>query len=224
MSTTGSDPLSSNSSDCASAAEADAAARPIAPPTSVITPTWRSTMPRTRAGVGAERHAQADLARALRDGVGEHAVEADRGEQRREHGERRRQHADEAVEEDVLAHLLRQRLQVLDRQVRVEPRDTACGMLARSCSGSQRRAHVEVDARRCASSCRYGRKNSGGISSFTSLYFAFCTRPTISMSSVAAAAVVAHALADGVAAEVELLRERLVDDRDLRRAERVGAR
>ena len=37
-------------------------------------------------------------------------------------------------------------------------------------------------------------------------------------------AAIAHALADGVAAEIELLRERLVDDRDLRRAERVGAR
>ena len=46
------------------------------------------------------------------------------------------------------------------------------------------------------SSCRYGRKNSGGISRFTSLYFAFCTRPTISMSSLLVRAVVAHALAD----------------------------
>ena len=85
-------------------AEADARRRGRrCPPTSVMRATWRSTMPRTRPRVGAQRHAHADLARALRDGVGQHAIEADRGEQRRQQRERRRERADHAVEEDVLA-------------------------------------------------------------------------------------------------------------------------
>jgi hypothetical protein len=37
-------------------------------------------------------------------------------------------------------------------------------------------------------------------------------------------AAIADVLADGVASEIELLRERLVDDRDLRARLRVGAR
>ena len=41
--------------------------------------------------IGAERHAHADLARALRDGVREHAVQSDRREQRRQQRERRGQ-------------------------------------------------------------------------------------------------------------------------------------
>ena len=70
-----------------------------------------------------------------------------------------------------------------------------------------------------------GRKNCGGTSFFTSLYFAFCTSPTISIVSLLVRATVADVLADdGVAAQVELLRERLVDDRDFRRAHRVGSR
>ena len=81
-------------------------------------PTWRSTMPRTDARVRAERHANADLARALRDRVREHAVQSDRGEQRRQQRERRGQRPDHPIEEDVLFHLLRHRLETLDREIR----------------------------------------------------------------------------------------------------------
>ena len=67
---------------------ATAATRPIATPiaTSVagLAQHHRADLRRLRA----ERDAQADLVRALRDGVRHHAVDADRGEQQREAGER----------------------------------------------------------------------------------------------------------------------------------------
>ena len=88
-STTGSWPCSSKSSDRAATPSPTAAARPTTPPTTVITPTCRSTIARTRRRRRAERHPQADLPRALRHRVGEHAVEPDGRQQRRQHGERR---------------------------------------------------------------------------------------------------------------------------------------
>ena len=42
-------------------------------------------------GQRAERHANGDLARAARDGIGHHAVEADHRQQRREHAQHRRE-------------------------------------------------------------------------------------------------------------------------------------
>ena len=46
-------------------------------------------MPR---GIAAERHADPDLARALRHLIGEHTVNPDRGQKERDAGERRREH------------------------------------------------------------------------------------------------------------------------------------
>ena len=64
-----------------------------------------------------------------------------------------------------------------------------------------------------------GWKNSGGTSSFTSLYFASLHQADDLRCRASRCAADAHVLADRVAPEAELLRERLVHDRDLRRAE-----
>ena len=58
--------------------------RPMAAPTSVSRSAW-PTVSRTHvAGRRAERDAQADLVAPLRDEVGDHRVEADRGQDQRE--------------------------------------------------------------------------------------------------------------------------------------------
>ena len=87
------------------------------------------------------------------------------------------------------------------------------------CCRIARRPHVERDGRRAVASCRYGRKKSGGTSPLHLAVLRVRARaPTISMSSGSGRRRRPHPLADGVAAELELLRERLVDDRDLLRA------
>ena len=60
-------------------------------------------MPRTRSGRGSERHAEADLARALRDGIGEDAIETDRRQQRCQQRECRRERRHHAIETPRLA-------------------------------------------------------------------------------------------------------------------------
>ena len=75
-----------------------------------------------------------------------------------------------------------------------------------------------------SSCCRYGVKNSGGMASFTSLYLASCTSADDLDVQRRRRRALFMRLADRVAAEVELLREGLVHDRHLGRAEHVGAR
>ena len=162
-------------------------------------PTCRSTMPRTRAGVGAERHAQPDLPRALGDRVGQHAVESDRRQQRRERRERAR-----------TACVIKRSRNTFSRTcsgMRPSPRRagsgpacaTTFGIAAGASSGSRPTSARRTRSARRARPGAHGRKNSGGTSSLTSLYFASCTSPTISMSSCLPVAV-AHELADGVVA------------------------
>ena len=108
----------------------------------------RTTSPRisrrTVGRIGAEGHAHADLLPALRDGEGEHAVDADGREQRREAAERDREHHDQPLGQQRFAELRRQRLQVVDGQLRIEP-------LHRGAQGGRERrrvafgAHVEVE-------------------------------------------------------------------------------
>ena len=74
------------------------------------------------AGGGAERHAHADLARALRHRLRQYAVQADRGDQRGEQGERGGEEPDEAVEVDILLDLLGHCPQVFHRNGRVQLR------------------------------------------------------------------------------------------------------
>ena len=76
---------------------------------------------------GAKGHPQPDLAGALGDRIGEHAVEPDRREQRRQHREAGRHRADHPIEEDVVADLLLHGAEVLDRQVRIDARHQRAG-------------------------------------------------------------------------------------------------
>ena len=64
------------------------------------------------AGRGAERESKPNLARALNHVVREHAVEAERREQRGEHGKAGRQRGDEPVEIDVVLHLPLERREI----------------------------------------------------------------------------------------------------------------
>ena len=92
-----------------------------------------------------------------------------------------------------------------------------------NCAGSPRRADVDTHRIQRRSSWRYGWKNSGGI---LLLHLAVLRvlrpRRRSAMSSLLPSPVRPHHLADGVAPEVELLRERLVDDRDLLAPRSVG--
>ena len=140
-----SDPCSSKSSDWATRPSQIEAVSPMPPPTSVITPTWRRIIAADPTGRGAERHAKSDLPRSLRDRVGEHTVETDGREDRRQAREGGREHAQEPIEKDVLAHLRRERPQVFDRQVRIEPGDDAWDRGERRV-GVGGRPHVERSA------------------------------------------------------------------------------
>ena len=68
-------------------ASSHAAESPSTSPAAESATPRSTTMPTTRAGAGAQRHAQPDLAAALRHGVGQQAVESERGQQERERGE-----------------------------------------------------------------------------------------------------------------------------------------
>ena len=162
---------------------------------------------------GAERHAQPDLARPLRDRVREHAVEADRRQQRCQRGERRREDADEAIDEHVLLDLFGQRVQVLHRQVGVEPRDELRDVREEGFR-LRRGAHIKTDltgALVLAVRTDEHRRN-------LLLHLRVLRVPHEPDDLDRQRAVAA------IASEIELLRERFVDDRHLRRAERVGAR
>ena len=97
--------------------------------------------------LGAERDANADLARALRRVVRDHAVEADRREQNRETGEDAHRDRVHLVRPVVCVLLLRDRLKVEHRQVGID--------------GTHGRAHRR-DASVSGSSCERGRAASRG--------------------------------------------------------------
>ena len=138
--------------------------------------------PAHRAAVRAERHAHADLARALRDGVREHAVQSDAASSVASDGERRGQRRDHAIDEDVFVHLLRQQLESLDGQIRIELLHHV-GNRAQDLLRRQRRAHVEIVRPRCvrpAGTAARTPAGSGPSPASTSQSFA---RPTIVRSS-----------------------------------------
>ena len=188
----------------------------MAPPTSVIRPTCRSTIARTRAAsapsamrtpISRVRCATVYASTPYRPTAAS-SVASD--------GERRRQRADHPIEEDVLPHLLRHRLQVLDRQVRIELRDHRRDRAA-AALGIERRAHVEVAS--CRASCSGGtarRRPAAPRCLHLAVLRVLHEADDLDVERVVPP--LDHPLADGVAAEAELLRERLVDDRDLRRA------
>ena len=115
-------------------------------------------------------------------------------------------------------------VRVLDRQVRHRAAPSTSGC-SRATIGIGRGPHVESDASRSRSSCRYGRKNSGGISFFTvAVLRVLHEADDLHVQRAVARRRRRSACRPAFASQVELLRERLVDDRDLRRAQRVGAR
>ena len=95
----------------------------MAAPMSVIQATCPSTRRPTRPGCGAERHSQSELARPLRHGVRQDAVEPDGGEHRGEGGEGRSQRADHPIERGVLSDLFAHRPWFVHGQIRIEARD-----------------------------------------------------------------------------------------------------
>ena len=81
----------------------------------------RKTRPMTPGALRAQRQAHADFAGALFGGVGEHTIEADRGEQ---HGQRRKADGEKregALVGSAAVHLLFHGAQAIDNQRGVEP-------------------------------------------------------------------------------------------------------
>ena len=97
-----------------------------------------STMLDDSAAIGAERHAHADLVRALRDRVGGHAVEADRREHERDDAEQPGQARHRALLIERPIDLLLQRPDAGDGQVRIDlgerPLDLRLERARRRCS------------------------------------------------------------------------------------------
>ena len=73
-----------------SAPAATAQTSPAAPPMAISSRLFRTTRPTCAAARRAQRHPQADLARALRHRIRQHAVDAERGQQQRRQREQRR--------------------------------------------------------------------------------------------------------------------------------------
>ena len=86
---------------------------------------WRTISSRIAARRRAERHPDPELARALRDQIRDHAVDADRRQPERERREQRQQQHREAPARQRLVDPLRHRPHVVDRQVRIELADLA---------------------------------------------------------------------------------------------------
>jgi hypothetical protein len=72
---------------------------------------------------GAKRHAHADFAAALTDGVSQHAVGADRRKQQRNNGEDPGEHRRRTARDDALADQASHRLQIVDGQIRIDSED-----------------------------------------------------------------------------------------------------
>jgi len=110
-------------------------------PITAIPATCRSTHLADAGRRRAERNAQTDLPRALRDGVREHAVETERGQRGREHGEHDRGSGEEALHCDNLAELLLHRLKIRDPSPngRIDASDGIANGLMTSSDGSSLR-------------------------------------------------------------------------------------
>ena len=80
---------------------------------------WPSTIRMTAPRRCAERHANADLARAERHEVRHHAVDAEAGEHQRERREARQQHQRELAVGDRLRDARGERLRLQQREIRV---------------------------------------------------------------------------------------------------------
>ena len=128
----------------------------------------------------AERHAHADLARAPRDRVRHHAVEADDREQRREHAERRRQRRDQPIVQQRLIDLVLQRPQVVDRDVGVELRARPARIAPNAASGWLV-VRTYITAPPAMSFSMKAKNTWRGISSRTPVYFESLTTPMISI-------------------------------------------
>ena len=117
-----------------------AASPPTRTPPAASASAWRSTRRRPRAD-GAERDADPDLARALPDHEGHHAVDPDRGEDEREHGEPAEQLGRETARAVAVA-----RDRPSSGRRRSADRDRHCAHLAR-----QRRSRASADPARSSS-------------------------------------------------------------------------
>ena len=84
----------------------------------------------------AERHPHADLARAERDEVRQHAVEPDGGEQQRERAGQAQERRRGARREERRPEVRHERLHLVHRQRRVERRHLPAHFGARAPSGS----------------------------------------------------------------------------------------
>ena len=131
-----------------------------------------------RSGRCAERQPDAHLLRSLADRVRHHAVEADRGQQQREHAHRAEQVRRHPLREHRDLHVLVHRARVVDRQRRHRCRGSRCGR--RRPSGRDRRP-VFTNSRSVLTSLRDSGKNSCGSGrSLMLLYFESATMPTTS--------------------------------------------
>ncbi len=88
------------------------------------------------AGRGAQREADADFGRAVRDDVRDHAVDADGGEREEQRSEDREHPRRDAAQEQVLVDVFGQRADVEDRKRRID--------------GLQRAPHLAADRRLAA--------------------------------------------------------------------------
>src|SRR5262245_34747431 len=86
--------------------------------------------------IGAERHTHADLPRTLFDGVGHHAVQAHRGENKAERPEEHGEGGDHVLLSKIAGQNFRVRIHAVDRQVGIDAGD--------------RFAHLDFDAGRIA--------------------------------------------------------------------------
>ena len=76
--------------------------------------------------VSAERHPEADLRSALGDGVRQQTIQADAGQQQRQHAEAGDEVREQPLRGERRGQVLVQRLDVVDGQIAVERPDFAC--------------------------------------------------------------------------------------------------
>ena len=115
-----------------SVASASARPRPSTSPRATWVEPCRSTMPRMRRAVGAQRHADAELLRPLAHRERHHAVDADRGEHHRHDAEDREHRRDDAVRRDEAVEVLLRRV----RRSRAAGSDPPCCTSRRSAFAS----------------------------------------------------------------------------------------
>jgi hypothetical protein len=176
-------------------------------------------------GRGTQRHAEADLARALRDGIGQDAIETDRRQQRRQQRECRRERRHHAIEIRVVADLLGEGLERLDGEIRIEPLHHGCDLRHRA-RDIARRWHVEVHpAESLILSIRHEELRRDRLLHVAVLRILDDSDDRrVECAAVAFSRGPSHRSADGGVPKAELPGERLVDEGNLRRVHRVGIR